>query len=310
MSAKLVLLMQQVLVYPLIIKLNRICDFYNLRNLFFLKYSEFIENSRKLGLDFLPVGTYEWDIWRIKISNNFSKRLPLHFLHHPLIGKTMVYGSTKFQEEKLAKIESMYDSSYIKKLLKESIIGLPVITHIKYKSSANTIHQVYHMSSYLKKTGKNLFESNYVVEWGGGYGCLARIFAVINPNCTYTILDLPELNALQYVYLSSIFGKSKVNFIVDPINIEKGKINLLASDYYIASKAEIHTETFISNWALTESGEDYQNFVKDKSFFSAQNVLVSCIDDENNFIINTDHPFYDHKVPIKVLGSENYYLVK
>jgi hypothetical protein len=310
MNSKIILILNQILSYPFILNFKEILNFYNFRKLFSSKYTKFIKKSQKIGLNFLPIGTYEWDIWRKNIKDTFSKRLPIYFLHHSLIGKTMVYGSRKCQKEKLSQIESSYDSHYIKTLLKESVIGFPVITNLKYKSSANTIHQVFHLSSYLKKTSKNLFESNHIIEWGGGYGCLARIFSTINPNCTYTILDLPELNALQYVYLSSIFGINKVNFITDSINIQKGKINLLSSDYYINSNVELETETFISNWALTESGEDYQNFVKTKNFFSAQNILVSCIDDQNNFIINTEIPFYNHKISIKVLGSQNYYLVK
>jgi hypothetical protein len=35
----------------------------------------------------------------------------------------------------------------------------------------------------------------------------------INPTCTYVIIDLPESSALQFVYLTSIFGKDEVNFI-------------------------------------------------------------------------------------------------
>ncbi|MDC0273005.1 putative sugar O-methyltransferase [bacterium] len=307
---KLILIATQLLVYPILLNLGLILNFFNLRKYFAIKYNDFIERSKQEGLNFLPVGTYEWDVWRRKIKDAFSKKLPVYFLHNSLVGKTMVHGSVAHQEEKLSKIRSIYSSKIAKTLLKESVIGFPIITSLKYKSSANTIHQAFHLSCYYEKTNKNLVESKNIVEWGGGYGCLARILCQINPSCTYTILDLPELSALQYVYLASIFGKQKVNFITNSINIKKGKINLLSSDRYIKSDFKLETETFITNWALTESGESYQNFVVSQNFFSAKNILVSCIEDQNNFIINRKHPFYEHKVSIEVLGERNFYLMK
>ncbi len=131
----------------------------------------------------------------------------------------------------------------------------------------------------------------------------------MNPKCTYIIMDLPELSALQYVYLSSIFGQGEVNFITKNIEIEEGKINLISSDYFMSQDKEINTDTFISNWALTESGEDYQNYVLGKKFFSAENILVACIDDRNNYIVNKEDCSFDHKEPIKVLRDGHFYLM-
>jgi len=115
---------------------------------------------------------------------------------------------------------------------------------------------------------------------------------------------------LQYVYLSSIFGQGEVNFITKNIEIEEGKINLISSDHFMSQDKEINADTFISNWALTESGRDYQNYVLGKKFFSAENILISCIDDKNNYIVNNESCPFDYKEPIKVLGDKNFYLMK
>jgi len=275
-----------------------------------VKYIEFINTAKEIGLDFYPVGTYDWELWRRDIKNNFSKSLPIYFLHNHIISQTMVFGSTKYQKDKLLLIESCFQKEYVKRMLRESFIGLPIISNLKYFSSENTIHQAFHLSSYYNFTNKNFVDSQRIIEWGGGYGCLARIVKKINPNCTYIIMDLPELSVLQYVYLSSIFGQNEVNFITKNLEIEAGKINLISSDYFMSLDEEIKTDTFISNWALTESGRDYQNYVLGKKFFSAENILISCIDDKNNYIVNNESCPFDYKEPIKVLGDKNFYLMK
>ena len=40
-----------------------------------------------------------------------------------------------------------------------------------------------------------------IIEIGGGYGCMARIFSKINKSCNYLIFDTEEVNYLQYYYL-------------------------------------------------------------------------------------------------------------
>jgi 16S rRNA G1207 methylase RsmC len=50
----------------------------------------------------------------------------------------------------------------------------------------------------LKKDIKKVFE------FGGGYGCMARIFSKINKNVKYTCFDTHYVNLLQYYYLNII----------------------------------------------------------------------------------------------------------
>ena len=293
-------------------KLQELLSFLRIRKLYSVKYTEFINNAKEIGLDFYPVGTYDWDLWRRDIKNNFSKNLPIYFLHNHIINKTMVYGLREYQKNKLLLIESCFQKEYVKRMLRESLIGLPIISNLKYLSSENTINQAFHLSSYYNVTNKNFVDSQRIVEWGGGYGCLARMVKQINPKCTYIIMDLPELSVLQYVYLSSIFGQNEVNFITKNLEIEEGKINLISSDYFMSLDKEIKTDTFISNWALTESGKDYQNYVLGKKFFSAENILVACTDDENNHTVNNESYSFDYKESIKGLGvkTKNFYFMK
>lgn len=292
-----------------IFRYKHVVNFFGLRRLYARFYADFTKNAENQGFDVRPVGTYEWDLWRTALKDSFSSKLPINFLHVEHVSNTMVFGSRLNQTAKLSLILSMYGDS-AKEMLRESIIGLPLISSFKFRSSANTIHQAYHLSSYYQSTGKNLLESRRIIEWGGGYGCLARIVKTKNPGCTYIIMDLPELSCLQYVYLSSIFGQSNVKHITNGLVIDEGKINLVSSDYVLSLDEEIRADTFISNWALTESGKEYQDYVLSAEFFSATNVLVSCVEDENNFIANNSKYLFAQKIPISTLGENNYYLAR
>tara|TARA_B110000977_G_C11083698_1_gene493779 strand:- start:1396 stop:2331 length:936 start_codon:yes stop_codon:yes gene_type:complete len=303
----------KILTFPLgiilIFSYREILSFLKIKSSYSKKHNELLSYMKKMELSFLKTGTYEWDKWRMDLGKKFSNNVPINFLHNKLISGTMVLGSTEHQNHKISFIEDNMNLQNIKKILRENVIGFPVISNFRYLASENSIHQAFHLASYKNITGKDPFDSKHIIEWGGGYGCLARMFKRVLPDCTYIIIDLPELSALQYVYLSSIYGSNQVNFITNEYKIEPGKINLISSDYYMSINDHIETDTFISNWALTESGKDYQDFVLKSNFFKAKNILIGCIDDENNYLTNNlDHSF-KKKETIKVLGDGNLYLM-
>jgi hypothetical protein len=306
--------LKKIILFPIgllsVFSMKEFINFFKIKRLYALKYNKFLEYSSSIGLNFYPVGTYEWDRWRKELGLKFSQNLPIYFLHNKLISGTMVLGATVNQKNKLKVIQKNYKPELIKKMLKESAIGCPKISNFNYLTSENSIHQSFHLSSYKQYTTKDIADSQTIVEWGGGYGCLARIVKNINPTCTYIIMDLPELNALQYVYLSSIFGTESISYNCNQYEIQTGKINLISSDFIMFLNKSIKVDSFISNWALTESGLDYQSYVKENNFFEADNILIGCIDDENNHIILNHEESFNCKHPIMELGARNYYLIK
>ena len=190
----------------------------------------------------------------------------------------------------------------------ESSIGMPFITNLRYATSENTIHQIYHISKYYSETGKDILKAKTIVEWGGGYGCLARAVKKYNSEVTYIIMDLPELCILQKIYLSSIFGENVVDIIYDLEMVAVGKINIISSDIVMKAKKKFQTNTFISNWAITESGKDYQDYITSQHYFSADNILIACAQDSNNYLTLSD--YFPKIVPIKVLDGTSVYLMK
>ena len=86
------------------------------------------------------------------------------------------------------------------KLLLENDIGNPIRYFLYKKSSGNRIRQVYHLKNFCDYSNLNLKKIKYVIEIGGGYGCMASIFYKINPNIKYFIFDTKEVNLLQYYY--------------------------------------------------------------------------------------------------------------
>ena len=96
---------------------------------------------------------------------------------------------------------------------------------------------------------------------------------------------MPELLSLQYVYLGSLEGADIINIITsDKDVVVAGKINLISSELLLAGQFQLNCDAFISTWALTECPEYIQQFVSDKSFFSAKDVFIASRIDENNHL--------------------------
>lgn len=54
-----------------------------------------------------------------------------------------------------------------------------------------------------------------VIELGAGYGGLARTFKMFNPNCTYTIIDIPESLYFSATFLRLNFPECKFLYVTD-----------------------------------------------------------------------------------------------
>lgn len=233
---------------------------------------------------------YDWGSWSGKIRKSFKKSLPINFLDNPLISFTMVFQrnkGVKQTEARISNIKKIFNLDLMQKILLEDYIGCPTISNSFFKTSANRAHHTLHLASYFQATKKYFWESSSIIEFGGGYGNMARLIRKMNPNLTYIIVDLPELLALQYVYLGSLESEENLNIISSKSDsIKIGKINLISSNLIYSNEISIHAESFISTWALSECPNFLQKFVIENDFFSASNILIASLVDANNCMVN------------------------
>jgi hypothetical protein len=239
---------------------------------------------------------YQWDSWSGKIRRAFYERVELGFLSDSLIRFTMVLGGNgnAVKETKVRIKDCLEFLGYenTKKLLKEDYIGLPIISDSNFMTSANRAHHASHLAYFNKLTGRNFWNFHTILEWGGGYGNMARIVRRMSPKVTYIIADLPELLSLQYVYLGSLEGLDNLNIVSSESDtIANGKINLISSELLLSGNFNLQCDSFISTWALTECPEYIQKFVSNSNYFSAKIAFIASRIDDNNFLIKDNNDF-------------------
>ncbi len=281
--------------------------------LFFKKnYLKQKNNLKKLSSTFL---LRDWAEFEKKIEKYFLNNLAINFLSHPMIKNTM-FIKPKWHKLQLNYLEKKYSSKKLKNYLCENKIGHPLICNLKYKTSANSVHHLNHLSLFEDKTKYNLKNIKNIVEWGGGYGNMAKILLRIKPKITYNIIDLPIFIFIQAIYLSCIIGRDKINIVTEknPI-IKNNLINLIPLNKKILNNIDFHKpDIFISTWALSESNDFSQNLVERLDYFNSKNLLIahqttsSSMPYASNIVnkINKFDILYHKK--INYINGENYYL--
>jgi hypothetical protein len=245
------------------------------------QFNKLNADSHKIykGLSKLDISQYTTSLWN-NYNDNLAKRLlpktPMNFLSDVEISGTMfVNAGGDWMTDQLNLLEQCFDKDHLKNILKENKVGKPDIKNKKYSTSHNSIHHLYHIARYQAETKKSLLAKSSVIEWGGGYGNLAKLWLRLNPfNTTYTIIDTPLFIVLQYSYLGAIFGKEKINLISHKNKkIIENKINLLPVG--LIDSKQLECDTFVSTWALSESSVFSKNYVSKKKYFGAKNILMA-----------------------------------
>lgn len=85
--------------------------------------------------------------------------------------------------------------------LQESAAGSPNRYAGFDGSSGNLVHQAHHAGQLENHLGLRVDSLDVVLEIGGGYGCMCRLFRQLGFMGTYIIYDLPPMSALQRFYL-------------------------------------------------------------------------------------------------------------
>lgn len=214
-------------------------------------------------------------IFNKEIVNLIIQKKLINFLRNPFIQKMFFIHNRLFIKNELREIknDTKRFSLWIK-LLQEDNVGDPIRYFLYPKSSGNRIRQVYHLKKFCDFSKIKIKKIKKVLEVGGGYGCMARIFSKLNSKIQYIIFDTFEVNLLQYYYL-------KLNKLDADIDNNKSKINLLSSLKDICKNAQNHQTLFIANWSLSEMPLKLRSRILEFTF-KIPHILISFQDNFEN----------------------------
>lgn len=212
--------------------------------------------------------TAEWDSWRKTFRNHILDGIGRDFLNRSEIAGTMFQSDENIAKEEIKNIGA--DS--LKKVI-EYDFSNKNLSIDEFLISTNTIHHMHHIDVFEKNSKHKEIKS--VLEWGGGYGNMAKVFLEKNQNIKfYTIIDIPEFIVIQYIYLSSYFGEENVRIVKNNSDfLEKG-INLIPTSL-VKNIEIVKHDLFASTWAISESTFECQNFALEKGLFDYENLLIA-----------------------------------
>ena len=239
-----------------------------------------INSNYTLNTSALSETSKLWAGYMCELKKQFQISDPRSFLHWEIIQKTMFirYAPYIFNELRILKKSKFWNKKW-KYAIKESYFGRPSPYIFYPRSSANLIHHTYHLAQFEEKMNVDLDKIDFILEFGGGYGSICRLFFNLNFKGKYLIYDLPYFVQLQEYYLKNL---NLPVLSIDDINNTKCGI-ICTSDLIILEKIirtyKGNQNLFIATWSLSEAPLD----VRDP--------FVKLIRNFNNFLIGYQNIF-------------------
>lgn len=255
-------------------------NYFLIRGEFQQKYS-YIKNV----LDSIPL-TSAWTDYSVILEKDMLPYPRFSFLQNKTMMKSMfATGRDGWLDNAISDMERYFSASVLKKLLHEDYIGEPLIYSEKYMASHNSIEHTYHIYRFMDYIKPNTQAIHSVIEWGGGYGSMAKLFCRFYRNVkpfTYIIVDIPIVSCLQWLYLAVIFGEENVYCFQKPTDaVQVGKINIIPVSW--AMQMNVRADIFISTWALSESPMSLQDEVLQRNWFDATHLLLAYRKNDERF---------------------------
>jgi len=177
------------------------------------------------------------------------RRLPLYNTHIfqeeiNLIENILEKSSENIKNRILKGLIEVYEGHGTNKNFSDSIFK---ITKNNIKTCGHITHNITHLIHALK-IGIDVKDFDLILEFGGGYGGMAKLCNDMGYNNTYYIYDLPEIKTIQEYYLNKLNVSHKI-----------------ITDYNELKKIEISNKKklFIATWSLSEVDFDLREKILD-----------------------------------------------
>jgi len=208
------------------------------------------------------------------VETYFLEDFDLSFLDNPVINGTMVFTNRQAHAAQWARLERWRNAEAIRKYIGGGASAHLSGTRRKLSTAINSVHHLYHLSRYEQTTGRAIEKARRVVEFGGGYGNLARIFLNFGHIARYAILDLPLFSCIQYVYLCTAFGPNRVR-LENGTREGAGEETVSLVPLPFLDRSVVEGDLFVSTWALSESTRQAYSYVKSRRWFGAESMLLA-----------------------------------
>lgn len=218
----------------------------------------------------------DWRAHVYALERYLLPRPPWEFLRNGRIMFTMfTMAGRRVLSEELKLVRARVGETALATALAEDPVGAPVLADGTLRTSLQALHHLFHLVRFEQSTGVSIGTLNGpTVEWGAGYGSLARVYRRYHGGApTQVLIDLPIFSLLQWLFLSSIFGSDQVVLARGPGQpIIEGLINVVPVGW--EDSVDCAPELFISTWALSESPAIAQDAVIEKDWFGARHLLL------------------------------------
>jgi len=202
----------------------------------------------------MPPSEAEWAANMQRLRQLVLNDDPRRFLRWDVVRSTMFVTHPAYIQKELNYLKKQPDwNNRWRQAIKESQCGHPIPYPFYPGSSGNLIHNAYHLSQFEQRIHSPVEDMAFVLEFGGGYGSMCRLFHQLGFKGAYVIIDLPPFSALQRYFLKSsdipvqdlqALSSAQGVFCVS----EPDDLRSVLSGHLFKNKA-----MFVSTWAISET---------------------------------------------------------
>lgn len=193
--------------------------------------AELLSSIKSLN-DKTITGNSTWNRYRRRLRLYILGNDPRNFLRWEPISGSMFHNADK------CALDYLTNNNWDKwsAVITEKWVGNPPQYSYYKKSSGNLIQTAYNLSRLVDHYNIDIKKADKIIEFGAGYGCMAKLTNNLGFEGKYIIFDIPEFLALQKYYLRSTETTGEFNFI-DQIE----KLN------------DVNPDILIATWSLSEA---------------------------------------------------------
>ncbi|HVZ07964.1 hypothetical protein [Rhodopila sp.] len=182
------------------------------------------------------------------LSHRARTQDPRYFLRWPPIGATMVHGAAPvtFRMLSLLRRSDAWKTRWAP-ALRHRQHGHPPPFAPMLSTNAMAIEHAAHLYRFGQRMGCDLFDADWVIEFGGGFGSMCRTIHALGFRGRYVIFDLPPVLALQRYYLGlhgieASFDASAHIWLCSDLNLIRAALD----------RTQPPRVSLMSTWAMSE----------------------------------------------------------